>query len=230
MLSDFLGTRTALLLGVIPVLGILWAPKLGRVVEDHGGRDLTHAEGGGLRVLPRIWMPILSLLLVTAAGGAVLTFAPQFVPDTGTAMAALFAVTGVAALARWAVGPLADRFGTRPFIWSLLVAAALGVAGVALGGRSIAWLLAGAAVLGLAYGALQTVTLVRAYADGGEANRPSSSVAWNVGFDVGTGLGAMVIGALAGTWSFGAAFWATAAACAAAAVVVGAKEVVGRAR
>lgn len=230
LLADWLGVRGTLLLGVVPVLGLLWVRRLGRVVEANGGRELVEAGGGGAGVLARIWMPILALLLVTASGGAVLTFAPQLVDNTGVAMLTLFAVTAVAAVGRWAVGPLCDRFGTRPFVWSLLLMAGFGVTGVALamGTGGIGWLVAGAAVLGLAYGALQTVTLVRAYDDAGEENRPSASVAWNVGFDVGTGLGAMVIGALAQAWSFGTAFRATAAACAVAAVVVIAMESLSR--
>lgn len=226
LLSDVLGTRWALVLGVLPLVALLWVVPLGRVVEQHGGRELVHAEGQGLRVVGRIWMPIVALLLVTASGGAVLTFAPQLISDTGIAMAVIFGVTAVAAAGRWVVGPLSDRYGTAPFIWSLLVVAgaAVGAIAASLPGESFGWLIAGACLLGLAYGALQTVTLVRAYADGGEANRPSTSVVWNVGFDVGTGLGAMVIGALAQAWSFTTAFWATAAACFGAAVVVGAVE------
>lgn len=222
MLADWLGLRWALIFGIVPVLGLALAVPLGRAVEAGGGRQLTHEGGVGLRVLGRIWLPIVALLLVTASGGAVLTFAPQFVDNTGVAMAAIFGVTAVAAVGRFAVGPLADRFGTVPFTWSLLGVAGLGAAGIAvsLAGSDVSWLIAGAVALGLAYGALQTVTLVRAYADGGEENRPSTSVVWNVGFDVGTGLGAMVIGALAQGWSFETAFWATAAACALAAVLV----------
>ncbi|HJE51351.1 MAG TPA: MFS transporter [Tessaracoccus flavescens] len=228
LLADWLGIRATLVLGLVPVLGLLWVSKLGRVVEERGGRSLVEAKGGGVGVLARIWVPIIALLLVTASGGAVLTFAPQLVESTGVAMLVLFAVTAVAAVGRYAVGPLCDRFGTGPFVWSLLLIAALGVVGVALalGVGGFAWLIIGAGVLGLSYGALQTVTLVRAYADAGEENRPGASVAWNVGFDVGTGLGAMAIGALAQGWSFGTAFWATAAACAVAALLVGVVDLV----
>lgn len=231
-LADLLGLRDALLLGLAPVVALLWVGKLGRVVEEHGGRELTDGEGPGLRILGRIWLPILALLLVTASGGAVITFAPQLVDDTVTVMIALFGVTGLAAVGRWAVGPLCDRYGTRPFIWSQLILAALGVAGIAfaLPTAAVGWLIAGTGLLGFAYGGLQTATLVGAYADGGEENRASSSVAWNVGFDIGTGLGAMAIGALAQAWSFGTAFWATAAACAVAGVVVLLLETLRRAK
>ena len=44
----------------------------------------------------------------------------------------------------------------------------------------------------MAYGGLQSVTLIKAFADGEDHHRVS--VAWNVGFDLGTGLGAAVVG------------------------------------
>lgn len=131
-------------------------------------------------------------------------------------------MTGVATLGRWLVGGLSDRYGTGPFIWSLLAVAALALAGIAYGlwQRDAIALIGGAALLGLAYGALQTVTLVRCYADAGEENRPSASVVWNVGFDVGTGLGAALIGAMAGGYGFAQAFITTAVLLLAAALVV----------
>lgn len=230
LLVDWLGIRATLILGVVPVIGLLWVGKLGHLVEDQGGRQLMEAGGRTIGVVGRIWMPILALLLVTASGGAVLTFGPQMVDNTGTAMLVLLAVTALAAVGRFGIGPLCDRYGTRPFIWSLLLVAALGVGGVAaaVGIRAALLLVLGAAILGVAYGALQTVTMVRAYADAGEENRPSTSVVWNVGFDVGTGLGAMAIGAIAGGYGFGQAFAVTGIVVGVAAVIILIKELLGR--
>lgn len=213
LLVEMIGIRWTLVLGVVPLLALPLAWPLGAVIARQTADDPSVSHGGAsvLRVLPLVWMPALALLLVTASGGAVLTFAPQMTPDTAVAMTVLLGVTGVAAIGRWLVGGLTDRFGTRPFIWSLLVVAALGLAAIALAlfGRNAALMITGAALLGLAYGVLQTVTLVRCYADAGEANRPSTSVIWNVGFDVGTGTGAMVIGALASGYGFTQAFAVT---------------------
>ncbi len=55
-------------------------------------------------MLRRIRRPLAVLLLVTAAGGAVLTFAPQFTATPALAATALLALTGTAALARWGAG------------------------------------------------------------------------------------------------------------------------------
>lgn len=224
LLTETIGTRWTLILGLVPVVALLWVAQLGREIVRQTADDPTASTSGAplLRVLPRIWVPVLALLLVTASGGAVLTFAPQLVDNTAVAMTVLLGVTGVAAVGRFGVGGLSDRYGTRPFIWSLLAVAGVGLAAIALSltNRSVVWIILGAALLGLAYGALQTVTLVRSYADAGEENRPSTSVIWNVGFDVGTGTGAMAIGALAGGFGFGQAFVVTAAVVALAAVTI----------
>lgn len=168
-----------------------------------------------LTFVGRIWVPVLSLVLVTAAAGAFQTFAPQLVPSTGAAVAALFSLTLLSALARWVFGSLTDRWGPSPFIWALLIVAAIGLGVVALSlsplvdsttAGAVAILLIGSSLIGIAYGGVQTTTLVRSFADGGEEHRHRSSVAWNVGFDVGTATGSMLIGALAMAVNFTAAF------------------------
>ena len=100
---------------------------------------------------------------------------------------------------------------------ALLVVGTAGLVLVGLAGSP--WLLvAGALVTGAAYGGLQSVTLIKAFADGEDHHRVS--VAWNVGFDLGTGLGAAVVGLIAAQSSFRAAFWALACGCLLAAVVI----------
>ena len=63
----------------------------------------------------------------------------------------------------------------------------------------------------MAYGGLQSVTLLQAFADGEDQHRVS--VAWNVGFDLGTGVGAAVVGLIAAQSSFSVAFFTLACAC-----------------
>jgi len=95
----------------------------------------------------------------------------------------------------------------------------VGAGGLALVGHAGSpWVLVvGALVTGVAYGGLQSVTLIQAFADGDDQHRVS--VAWNVGFDLGTGLGAAVVGVIAAQSSFRTAFLALACACLAGAVV-----------
>ena len=137
-------------------------------------------------------------------------------------MLTLLCLTAAAALCRWQLGGLSDRWGTRLFVGPLLVVGAVGLALVGLAGDPLI-LIAGALVTGVAYGGLQSVTLIKAFADGEDHHRVS--VAWNVGFDLGTGLGAAVVGLIAAQSSFRTAFWALACAC-----LLGALASTGRGR
>lgn len=157
--------------------------------------------------------PIAALVVITAAGGGILTFAPQLSGAT-TALGALLAMTGTAALARWLIGGPADHHGAARFIAPMLGVGATGLAVIAVGIAAGGWLvILGCALLGTAYGALQNLTLVQAFAATGEHARGAVSVAWNVGFDAGTGLGSLAVGALATSFSFPTAFAVMTAAC-----------------
>ena len=205
--------------GAVPLLAVDWMPHLGRRITASapgGAAPQTAAERVGPSTARRIWRPLLALLLATSAGGALLTFTAQLAPDTGTAVLALVCLTAAAALCRWRIGALSDRWGTRPFVAPMLVVGAAGLVLVGLAGDL--WLLvAGALVTGAAYGGLQSVTLIQAFAEGDDRHRVS--VAWNVGFDLGTGLGAVVVGVIAAQSSFRVAFFALACACLVAAAV-----------
>ena len=61
-------------------------------------------------------------------------------------------------------------------------------------------------MVGVAYGGLQNLTLTQAFSAGGEPARNSVSIAWNLSFDAGTGLGAFAAGAIATATSYSAAF------------------------
>ena len=56
-----------------------------------------------------------------------------------------------------------------------------------------------AAVFGIAYGAVQNLTLVVAFARARGHGASTVSAVWNAAFDTGTGIGAVVVGALAAT-------------------------------
>ena len=72
-----------------------------------------------------------------------------------------------------------------------------------------------AALLGVAYGALQNLTLVLAFEAVPQRQVGVASAVWNVGFDAGTGLGSLALGAVAATAGFPAAMYAAALCCAA---------------
>lgn len=69
-----------------------------------------------------------------------------------------------------------------------------------------AFLFLGSILLGIAYGGLQSTSLVHAFRTGGVAHLANVSVLWNVSFDLGTGVGALVTGSLATVAGFPIAF------------------------
>ncbi len=150
------------------------------------------------------------LLLVTAAGGAVLTFAPQFTATPALAATGLLALTATAALARWGCGELADRIALPRIIGTLALTACAGLALIAfaIGSDRDPALLAGLLLLGAAYGGLQSLTLVQAFDYAGAENRHAASVAWNIGYDAGTGLGSLMLGVAAQVATFSTGFTA----------------------
>lgn len=206
-LADTLGFSSVFWIAALPVLGIPAAWGLGAVLRDLGhdrpAPSSPRAHGSDPRVLVAVLPPTIVLFAVTMAGGGLLTFAPLLAGPT-TAMALLLGMGLTAALARWLVGHVADRHGARQFLAPLLVLAAASLAGCAwsVATDNPVGLVAAATVLGIAYGALQNLTLVTAFAAAGPTRIPAASAGWNIGFDAGTASGAVVVGALAASWSF----------------------------
>ena len=185
-----------------------------------GSASRAGGSGAGRGVLGGIGPllpPMLLLLGITLPGGALLTFAPQLVSDPALVVAMLVALNATAALSRWRIGSLADISGPRPFVAPLVIVGALGTAVVALGVRqdSPVMLLVASAVLGIAYGGLQNLTLLLAFAAVERERYGTASAVWNIGFDLGTGLGSVLIGAIAAGADFPTALLVAAAITAA---------------
>jgi predicted MFS family arabinose efflux permease len=198
-------------LAACPVLALPFALRLGgRPVAGDAGR----AEPGALSsraVLAVALAPSIVLMLVTAAGGGLVTFLPIQRPSGALATVALLVFGTASALARWRAGVLVDRIGPRLLLPSALLCVTAGVGAVGLclvGGRSYdALLVVAAGVFGLGYGAVQNLTLVIAFARAGAAGAPTASALWNAAFDTGTAIGAVAVGAVADTclglpWTF----------------------------
>jgi predicted MFS family arabinose efflux permease len=184
-------------LATCPVLAVPSALALGahhqpRVAPEQAGRR------GALRAA---LLPSVVLLAITLAGGGVTTYLPIERPDGYLATLSLLLFALTAALGRWRVGRLADRTGTRLLLPGTVALGVVGLAALAfgLGREHDVLLLAGAAVFGVAYGAVQNMTLVVAFARARGHGASTVSAVWNAAFDTGTGIGAVVVGALAAT-------------------------------
>jgi predicted MFS family arabinose efflux permease len=111
----------------------------------------------------------------------------------------------MAALTRWRAGALADRIGSRLLLPAGLCLCTAGLIVVAGGlhlGRGTgpdAVVLLGATVFGTGWGAVQNLTLVAAFGRVGPERATTASAVWNAAFDSGLAVGALVVGAAAGT-------------------------------
>ncbi|MFE1949309.1 MFS transporter [Streptomyces sp. NPDC059524] len=219
-LAERVGYGLVFIVAAIPLLAIALAPSVARALHTH---DRPVADDGPSGPPPdhahlrrALTGPIAALLAITSAGGAVITFTPSLAPDPAVVVVALLAFTGASAFCRWAFGGFADRRGAAPAIAPLLLLGAAGLtaigAGTAGDSESVAGalLIGGMLTLGVAYGGLQNLTLVHAFTAAGEEARSTVGTAWNVGFDAGTGLGALAAGAVAASTSYTLAYAALA--------------------
>lgn len=234
--ADTIGFAPVFALGALPLLGVWPALSLGRIMRERSRLDEaatattaqdseTRDEGddvvaAGLiptepttsRVALMLMRPMVMLLGVTLAGGGILTFAPQMIDDAPTVVASLAALQAAAATTRWRIGAIADRYGPEPFLWPLVLMTflAMCLAAWAVSTTSL-WLFLGAALLlGLPYGALQNLTLLISLGLVTRRHYGLASATWNVGYDLGTGLGSVLVGTVAVSRGFPTALLVTA--------------------
>lgn len=219
-LAETVGFWLVFAVSACPLVGCLPALTLARTLHrrshDHPEHRVEEPPGGKGATYRRLLRPMTLLLGVTLAGGALVTFTPQMTSSASLTTVSLLVLTATAALSRWRFGGLADRYGAQPFLWPLVVLTAAGMIGTAWAvhdpaATDAAALLAGMAVVGLCYGGLQNLTLVVAFQAVGRRDYGVASAVWNVGFDAGTGLGAVLVGMIAAGASFPVALLVAAA-------------------
>ena len=175
-LAERVGFGFVFVLAVLPALAIPLAWPIARAV---GEADRLPADGSGPGTPAAFWRavagPIAALVVVTASGGAILTFTPHILASPAVGFLGLLAFTGSAAASRWAAGGVADRFGPTPAIAPLLLVSALGLVAIAAradhvhDASSRVLVISGLLLVGLAYGGLQNLTLAQAFAAAGRA-------------------------------------------------------------
>jgi predicted MFS family arabinose efflux permease len=215
-IAESVGFWVAFTVSALPLVGIPAALRLASALrlsapDLHPGTtaasDPGDPESAAYR---RLLRPMLLLLVVTLAGGALITFTPQMVGSTSVAAIGLLLMGLSAALSRWRIGVLADRHGAQRFLVPLVVLTGAGMALVAWsiaspGGVRVGSFLVAMFLVGLSYGGLQNLTLVISFAAVSRRHHNLASAVWNVGFDAGTALGSVAVGVIAGLTSFSTA-------------------------
>lgn len=231
-LAETLGFWMVFALGTLPLLGIVAAPRLALSLREREAQQARHRaipaiddlEHPTTSTAQRRWIPGLPdgllrpmtlLLAVTLAGGALITFAPQMSSSPAGTTGGLALLTATAAVSRSGVGALADRHGTKSFLWPLVLLTVVGLVLAASAVKDpdatqVPVFLLSMALIGIAYGGLQNLTLLLSLSVVRPAQYGTASAVWNMGFDAGTGVGSVLVGALAAGFSFPTALLVTA--------------------
>lgn len=181
--------------GLLPILGVFPAWKLGQRVE----RVPKPLDPPPYRALVR---PMILLLAVTLAGGVLITFMAQMVASSGLVTVALLVMLVTTAFVRWRVGMTADRVGPGKLVLPLVMSTVIGLVLISFAVRdpidtSVPLLIIGSFFVGAAYGGLQNLTLLLSFGAVDRQHYGAASTTWNVGFDMGTGTGSILIGWIA---------------------------------
>lgn len=161
-------------------------------------------------------MPALALSSVSMGYGAVSSFLPAAARDLDPAAGAAIAgvllslVGGAQMVSRYGAGVSADRTQRAGFLLLPgLVVAGVGIAGtwwVLVGHEPVWWLVPLMLAFGAGFGVVQNEALLVLFSRVPRAGITRASTAWNVAFDAGTGVGSLLLGAVAGAIGFGGAF------------------------
>ena len=205
-IAETIGFWVVFGLGALPIAGAPAALTLARHLHSQPAAEDTGERAPYLRMV----RPMLLLLAVTLAGGALITFTAQMSSSSALTVGGLLLFSLTAAVSRWRMGALADRAGPQRFVWPLVVLSAVGMVLIAWSVRdpavtTAAALLGGMAVVGVAYGGLQNLTMLITFAAVTRRHFSQASAVWNIGFDTGTGLGSVVVGLVAAGTSFSTA-------------------------
>ena len=221
-IAETAGYWVVFALSALTVAGIPAALRLASALrlsahEAAFARDPADPESAAYRQLVR---PVLLLLAVTLAGGAVITFTPQMIDSAAVAAAGLLLMGLAAAVARWRIGVFADRHGAQRFLVPLvpLTGASMALLAWSVADSDsvrVASFLVAMLLVGVGYGGLQNLTLVISFDAVSPRHHNLASAVWNVGFDAGTALGSVAVGVIAQLTSFTTAFLVAAAVTAA---------------
>ncbi|MEB2528612.1 MFS transporter [Kocuria rosea] len=211
-IAEQLGFWVVFTLAALPVVAVVPAIGLARMLDGVPEEDEEEERAPYLRLLP----PMALLTGVTLAGGALITFMAQMSSSAALTALALLLMNVAAALTRWRIGALSDRHGPRRFIAPLVLLTTAGMMTIAWAVRDpqateAPMLLIGAAMVGISYGGLQNLTLVVTFHAVSRLHYGTASAVWNIGFDIGTGLGSVLVGMVAAGTSFSTALLMTGA-------------------
>ncbi len=185
-------------------------------IEEQHVKVLGGLRGSGLL------MPTFVFAAVTIAAGISVTFLPLAVAEDKHSLvaAALLMQAITAPAARWLAGRYGDRVGPAKLLPPALILAALGAGVLVFIGTAVA-IVVGSTLFGIGFGAAQNLTLTLMYNRVPKSRYGQVSALWNLAYDGGWGIGAIIFGAVVAGTGYPLAFGLTAAVIALAIVPAG---------
>ncbi|MEI8408360.1 MULTISPECIES: MFS transporter [unclassified Kribbella] len=197
----FVFAAVASLVGLIALGGMPSRPS----VEEQHVKVLGGLRGSGLL------MPSFVFAAVTVAAGISVTFLPLAVAEDKHSLVAtaLLMQAITAPGARWLAGRYGDRVGPAKLLAPALILAAVGAGALVLIGSAAA-ILVGSTLFGIGFGAAQNLTLTLMYNRVPKSRYGQVSALWNLAYDGGWGIGAIVFGAIVAGTGYSVGFGLTA--------------------
>lgn len=171
----------------------------------------------GLPLLVALAAPLAVMLLIASGAGAIVTFLAIPLERAAWLVGALLAAYALMlVIGRWSAGMLFDRYGRTLLLLPGALSAVLGMVLIAValwsngdgapGAGTAALVLGGAALFGAGFGAVQNETVTMMLNRAGPTGHGRASAVWNIGYDAGTGVGAVALGLVIQLSGYGPAF------------------------
>lgn len=177
-----------------------------------------------------VLVPVLALACVSASFGGLSSLLPIAISERAAVAGVVLATaSGSMLVGRYSAGLIADRLGSGRTLAPALASSTIGLVLFAINvdGGSTPVLFCAAVLFGLGFGAVQNESLVMAFQAAGPRQLGSASAIWNIGYDAGTGIGALALGFVATTAGYAWVFAVSAVVVALLPVLAAGGKVIG---
>ncbi len=189
--------------GIAALVAMAAVPGLPNVPPSH---DEPVGVLAGL-LNPALARPAIVFSSTAMAAGVIFTFLPlAAMHASGNVIAAALLIQAAAATtSRWIAGHVGDKHGHGALLVPGVFLATAGMAMLVLIASTPA-ILIGMVVFGVGFGLTQNATLTMMFDRVSPAGYDAVSAVWNVGYDAGMGLGAVVFGLVSSRTGYAGAF------------------------
>jgi len=189
--------------GIAGLAGLLAVPGLPALASSD---DVPVGVLAGL-LTPALARPAVVFSATAMAAGVIVTFLPlAAIHATGNVIAlALFLQAAASTLTRWWAGHLGDKHGATALLIPGLLSATAGMLALSYIASTPA-IMIGMVLFGIGFGVTQNATLTLMFDRVSSSGYDAVSAVWNVGYDAGLGLGAVMFGLVSSRTGYPIAF------------------------